>query len=39
MHGERHLYARDKTTNGASKEEVLTDLGHGTDRSLASYGV
>jgi site-specific recombinase XerD len=39
MHGERHLYARDKTNNGASKEEVLTDLGHGTDRSLASYGV
>jgi site-specific recombinase XerD len=39
MHGERHLYARDKTANGASKEEVLTDLGHGSDRSLASYGV
>lgn len=39
MHGERHLYARYKSTNGASKAEVLTDLGHGTDRSLASYGV
>lgn len=39
MHGERHSYARDMSTEGATKEEIMADLGHGEDRSPAAYGV
>lgn len=39
MHGERHSYARDLDSNGATKAEIMADLGHGGNRSPASYGV
>ncbi|MBJ6724392.1 integrase domain-containing protein [Geomesophilobacter sediminis] len=39
MHGERHLHAREMSADGATKEEIMADLGHGEDRSPSSYGV
>jgi site-specific recombinase XerD len=39
MHGERHLHAREMSDEGATKEEIMADLGHGEDRSPAAYGV
>ncbi len=37
MHGERHAGAREMRENGASKSEIMGWLGHGEDRSPASY--
>jgi len=39
MHGERHAYARERDAEGASKAEVMANLGHGENRSPAMYGV
>ena len=39
MHGERHLHAREMSADGATKGEIMADLGHGEDRSPAAYGV
>ena len=39
QHGERHVHAREMKSEGASKAEIMADLGHGEDRSPASYGV
>lgn len=39
MHGERHAYARDRDAGGATKSEIMADLGHGENRSPAAYGV
>jgi hypothetical protein len=37
MHGERHGYARERDSGGATKSEIMSELGHGEDRSPASY--
>ena len=39
MHGERHAYARELDSDGASKATIMADLGHGGNRSPAAYGV
>ena len=39
MHGERHAHARGMAADGATRGEIMLDLGHGEDRSPASYGV
>lgn len=39
MHGERHAYAREQDAEGASKAEIMAELGHGEDRSPAAYGI
>lgn len=39
MHGERHAYAREQDAEGASKAEIMVELGHGEDRSPAAYGI
>ena len=39
MHGERHMHAREMAGNGATKEEIMADLGHGESRSSSAYGV
>jgi len=39
MHGERHLHARQMSSEGATREEIMADLGHGESRSPAAYGV
>ena len=39
MHGERHLHAREMSADGATREEIMADLGHGEDRSPSAYGV
>lgn len=37
MHGERHTYARGLKSDGASKAEIMNQLGHGEDRSPSAY--
>ncbi|MBT1074411.1 integrase domain-containing protein [Geobacter grbiciae] len=37
MHGERHIYARQLATDGATKGEIMAQLGHGRDRSPSAY--
>jgi site-specific recombinase XerC len=37
MHGNRHAYARERDAEGATKAEIMSELGHGQDRSPASY--
>lgn len=37
MHGERHSYARELKSGGASKAEIMIQLGHGGDRSPSAY--
>ena len=37
MHGERHGFARERDADGATKSEIMAELGHGEDRSPASY--
>jgi site-specific recombinase XerC len=37
MHGERHVYARERKAAGAIKSEIMKELGHGEDRSPAAY--
>ena len=39
MHGERHAHAREMAGDGATKAEIMADLGHGESRSPAAYGV
>lgn len=39
IHGERHLHAREMRADGATREEIMAELGHGEDRSTAAYGV
>lgn len=39
MHGERHAHARQMDAAGATKAEIMSDLGHGETRSPAAYGV
>lgn len=37
MHGERHSYARGRVEEGAARSAILSELGHGEDRSLSAY--
>jgi len=37
MHGERHGYARGREAEGAARSTILSELGHGEDRSLSAY--
>jgi hypothetical protein len=37
MHGERHGYARERDAEGAARSAILSELGHGEDRSLSAY--
>ena len=37
MHGERHGYARDRDAEGATKSAIMSELGHGEDRSPSAY--
>lgn len=37
MHGERHAYARERKAEGATKSEIMKELGHGEDRSPSAY--
>jgi len=37
MHGERHGFARERNADGATNSEIMSELGHGEDRSPASY--
>ncbi|HBA88535.1 MAG TPA: hypothetical protein DCZ75_11315 [Geobacter sp.] len=39
QHGQRHVHAREMKSEGASKAEIMADLGHGENRSSAAYGV
>ncbi|MBJ6799872.1 phage integrase N-terminal domain-containing protein [Geomonas propionica] len=39
IHGERHLHAREMHADGATRKEIMVDLGHGESRSPAAYGV
>lgn len=39
MHGQRHGHARSMAANGATKAEIMAELGHGERRSPSSYGV
>jgi len=37
MHGERHSYARERDAEGAAKSAIMSELGHGEDRSPSAY--
>jgi len=37
MHGERHAYARKRNAEGASRAEIMQELGHGENRSPSAY--
>jgi len=37
MHAERHNYARGRDAEGAARSTILSELGHGEDRSLSAY--
>jgi site-specific recombinase XerC len=37
MHGERHSYARERNAEGAEKSAIMSELGHGEDRSPSAY--
>src|SRR6185369_10395597 len=37
MHGERHGFARERDADGATKSEIMSELGHGEDRSPSAY--
>jgi site-specific recombinase XerC len=37
MHGERHGYARERDAEGATKAAIMSELGHGEDRSPSAY--
>lgn len=37
MHAERHAFAREQDEGGASRAEIMANLGHGEDRSPAAY--
>lgn len=37
MHGERHGYARERDAEGATKSAIMSELGHGEDRSPSAY--
>jgi site-specific recombinase XerC len=37
MHGERHKYARERDEQGAARTTIMSELGHGEDRSPAAY--
>ena len=37
MHGERHGFARERNADGATNSEIMSELGHGEDRSPAAY--
>lgn len=37
MHAERHDYARGRDTEGATRSTILSELGHGEDRSISAY--
>jgi len=37
MHAERHDYARGRDAEGAARSTILSELGHGEDRSIAAY--
>lgn len=37
MHGERHSYARERDAEGAEKSAIMSELGHGEDRSPSAY--
>jgi len=37
MHGERHHHVRGMHAEGATNGEIMTDLGHGEERSSSAY--
>ncbi|NVN91488.1 MAG: integrase domain-containing protein [Desulfuromonadales bacterium] len=37
MHGERHSYARERDAQGAARSAIMSELGHGEDRSPSAY--
>jgi len=37
MHGERHGYARGRDAQGAARSVIMSELGHGEDRSPSAY--
>lgn len=37
MHGQRHMHAREMEAGGATRAEIMVDLGHGEERSPSAY--